>query len=203
MGFFSRKSNSKNQPAKLLCEPNDIDSFKCILLASHRNLDLDISWSDTSTLDNNLSNSLDLEQSDRLPTIEDNDITLSRAEALLGYLNIKGGAQAVHPRKARILAQQNYWIQLLEEKLKPMLSDIDSNKDAMKKIFIAIDQQLSNGPFIVGEFTLADIHWLAAYKAIEERISDSLAPLTHLSTWLIHMQEKIPHYSEKLKAPAA
>jgi len=202
MGFFSRKSSNKKQPPKLICKPNDIDSFKCILLATHRNLDLDISWSEASALDSNLSNSLDLKETDSLPIIEDQDITMSRADALLGYLNIKGSAPAVHPKKARVLAQQNYWIQLLDDKLKPLLSDFEGNKDAIKTILTAVDKQLSVDSFMVGEFTLADIHWLAAYRAIEERISDSLTSLTHLSAWLMHMQDKIPHHAEKLQAHA-
>jgi glutathione S-transferase len=203
MGFFSRKRSNKKQPPKLICKPNDINSFKCILLAAHRNLDLDISWSEASALDSNLSNSLDLEETDSLPIIEDRNITMSRAEALLGYLNIKGGAPAVHPRKARILAQQNYWIELLDDKLEPLLLDIEGNKDAISTILAAVDKQLSIGPFIVSEFTLADIHWLAAYLVIEEKINDCLTPLIHFSAWLKHMQDKIPNYAEKLQPHTA
>ena len=75
----------------------------------------------------------------RYPCIDDGVFTNCGSAAVLTYLNIKGGAPSVHPRKARVLAMQQYWIQLLKTKVEPYLNDIDKYSKILEKVFIAFD----------------------------------------------------------------
>ena len=202
MGLFSSNSKVNAQP-KLICCPNDPESYKCILLASYRGLPVEIKWEDSSAYQDKLSASLHMSNLHRLPCIDDGDFTNCGSAAVLTYLNIRGGAPSVHPRKARVLAQQQYWIQVLKTKVEPLLNDVSKHKKLLENIFVALDKNLDGKRHIVGEFSLADIHWGAVLLMLEKDHTNLLSSYPNIKQWLASIKSEIPGFDISLKEVAA
>lgn len=202
MGLFNSKPKVNTTP-KLTCCPNDAESYKCILLASYRRLPVDIVWNDSSAHEEKLSASLHMSNLNRYPCVDDGEFTNCGSAAVLTYLNIKGGAPSVHPRKARVLAMQQYWIQVLNTKVAPLINNIANNDKALKKIFAVFDKNLEGKRHVVGEFSLADIHWSAVLLMLEKDHMNIFSGYKNISQWLAHIKTEIPGYDTTLKEVAA
>ena len=202
MGLFSSKSKV-NAPPKLTCCPNDAESYKCILLASYRGLPVEIIWEDTSAHEDKLSASLHMSNLHRFPCIDDGEFTNCGSAAVLTYLNIRGGAPSVHPRKARVLAMQQYWVQVLKTKVEPFLNDIAKNSNVIAKALELLNENLEGKRHIVGEFSLADIHWGAVLLMLEKDHTKILSSYKNINQWLAGLKVEIPDYNNSLKEVAA
>ena len=196
MGLFSKSKPKVSETPKLTCMPGDAASYKCIFLASYRKIPVEIEWGEPSSLDDKMSESLNMSNLNRYPSIKDGDFTVCGEGAVMTYLNIKGRTPTIHPRKARVLAMQQYWIQVLKTKC-----SAPENYDA---IFSQLDKALENQKYIVGEFSLADIHWAASFKALEQSgtVID-IDKYQNVSNWVSRMKSEIPSFeSDKEKVAA-
>ena len=202
MGLFSSTPKTDKKP-KLLCNPNDLGSFKCILLASYRKLPIDIVWDDSSVHEDKMSASLQMSHLDRFPCIDDGEFTIIGSNAVLTYLNIKGGAPSVQPRKARVLAMQQYWIQVLKTKVEPLINNMVENSKRIEKIFEVFDNNLEGKQHVVGEFSLADIHWGAVFSMLEKDHMHILSKYKNINRWFAAIKDEIPGYDSTLKEVAA
>ncbi|MEJ2115794.1 MAG: glutathione binding-like protein [Gammaproteobacteria bacterium] len=203
MGLFSSKKKTSSQ-TKLICNPEDIGSYKCIFIASYRKLPVEISWEKSSAEDDKLSASLHMVGLNRYPCVEDGDFTVCGTNAVMTYLNIKGTTPTIHPRKARVLAAQNYWIQVLLTKLEPLLTDTKSNSEQISNILESLDKSLDSNNYIVGEFSLADIHWSAVFRYLEDQDQGSIfSSYANITSWLSKMKTEIPAYDTKAEKIAA
>lgn len=195
MGLFSKKKAKIVQTTKLVCSPNEISSYKCVFLANYRKLPIEIEWETPSALDEEISASLNLSNLERYPCLMDGDFTVCGENAVLSYLNIKGQAPSIHPRKARVLATQQYWIQVLTKKFMPLISHETDKKAAIETVLNLLNEALENKKHIVGEFSLADIHWAAVLKYLEDNNSDYASQFTNIKKWLEHIKKEIPSYN--------
>ncbi len=203
MGLFSSKKKV-NQTTKLICNSKDAGSYKCVFLASYRKLPVEVSWEESSVADDKMSESLHMTGLNRFPCIEEGDFTVCGTDASLTYLNIKGTAPTIHPRKARVLAEQNYWIQVLSRKFEPLLGDISSNSERISNVLEILDKSLEGCNYIVGEFSLADIHWSAVFKFLEvQDQSDLFSSFNNINSWLTKIKAEIPAYNTKAELIAA
>lgn len=203
MGLFSSKKKV-NQTAKLICNSKNAGSYKCVFLASYRKLPVEVSWEESSAADDKMSESLHMTGLNRFPCIEEGDFKVCGTDAVLTYLNIKGAAPTIHPRKARVLADQNYWIQVLSRKFEPLLSDISSNAEQISNILEVLDKSLEGCNYIVDEFSLADIHWSAVCKYLEVQDQKNLfSNFNNINSWLTKMKSEIPAYDTKAELIAA
>lgn len=192
MGLFSSKKKAAEAP-KLVCLSGDAQSYKCIFLAAYRKLTIDVEWEASSAPEDNLPESV--AGLNRFPRIEDGDLKVCGPSAALTYLNIKGRTPTIHPRKARVLAAQQYWIQVLTRELEPLLDDIEKNQASISGILKVLDADLADLSHIVGEFSLADIHWSATCKALEEQgHSALLSGFDNIGRWLADIKSEIPQY---------
>jgi glutathione S-transferase len=204
MGFFSSKKKKVNQATKLICASGNSGSYKCLFLSSYRKLPIEVSWVDSSVADDKLSESLHMTGLNRFPCIEDGDFTVCGTNAVMTYLNIKGNAPSIHPRKARVLAAQNYWVQVLVENFEPLLNDISSNTDHIANILDVLNQELGENKHIVSEFSLADIHWAAIFKILDEQGQNSLySNFENINTWLANIKNEIPAFEASADSEAA
>jgi glutathione S-transferase len=204
MGFFSSKKKKVNQATKLICASGDAGSYKCIFLASYRKLPVDVSWIESSAADDKLSESLHMTGLNRFPCIEEGDFTVCGTNAVMTYLNIKGNAPSIHPRKARVLAEQNYWVQVLVKNFEPLLNDISSNTDRIKNILDVLNKDIEANKHIVTEFSLADIHWAAVFKMLDEQGQSNIySNFEHINSWLAKIKTEIPAYETNADSAAA
>ncbi len=196
MGLFSKSKPKKSTKPHLKCSSGQAASFKCIYLASIRQVSMDIEWCEPTALDDKMSESLNLSNISQYPCIEDGDFTICGESAVLTYLNVKGKAPTIHPRKARVLAMQQYWIQVLSTKFNDE-NDIAPSLNQLEKT-------LEDKKFIVGELSLADIHWAAAFKALEVNGNSlDMTKYKNINAWLSNMKKEIPNYEASDEEVAA
>jgi hypothetical protein len=204
MGLFSKKKKQVNQTTNLICNSKDVGSYKCIFLTSYRDLPVEVSWEESSVADDKMSESLHMTGLNRFPCVEEGDFTVCGTKAAMTYLNIKGTTPTIHPRKARVLAAQNYWIQVLTEKLEPLLDDVPNNSEQISNILEVLNKELEGKSHIVGEFSLADIHWSAVLKILEGQDQSSVfSSFENINSWLTKMKSEIPAYNTKAEKIAA
>jgi len=195
MGLFSKSKAKVNETAKLICMPSDVASLKCIFLASYRKIPIEVEWGEPSSLDDKISVSLNMSNLNRYPCIKDGDFTVCGENAVMTYLNIKGRTPTIHPRKARVLAMQQYWIQVLKTKC--------TEPENYASVFFELDKTLENQKYIVGEFSLADIHWAATFKNLEQSgtVID-ISQYNNINDWLSRIKNEITSYEVSEKAAA-
>jgi len=203
MGLFSSKKKVSETP-KLICNASDVGSYKCLFLASYRKLPVDVEWEESSALKDEMSEYLHMSGLNRFPCIEEGDFTVCGTNAVLTYLNIKGRAPTIHPRKARVLAMQQYWIQVLIRKFEPLLNDISNNSREAVSVLEVFDNNLTDKNYIAGEFSLADIHWSAVFKVLKNGGQSGIFENhKNINNWLARMKTEIPGYDTKVKKVAA
>lgn len=187
----------------VICRHDDINSNKVILLGLYRNLTFDVIWKDQNELEETLSHGLKLDAQHAFPHINDGDFSTSGAASVLTYFNIKGGAPSLLPKKARLLAEQYYWIELLTQHLEPPLISNRCDEEQVEQFLASVDDNLASRSFLVGEFSLADIHW---YVACNELLKQGLLKLknyVNIMRWMEQVDLKIPDSDVKQQMYAA
>jgi len=141
---------------------------KCLFVAAEKGIDID-----GRALDVNSASDMAQIKSgspfDMLPVLKDVDFYVYGTEAILSYLDDKGFGNSLVPRNGVARAQQYQWIGVAQHVFAPEVKKIsDGNSDSaalenVKSILAKLEEQLKNKPqrgdYIVGDLTLADIHW--------------------------------------------
>ena len=206
MGFFNfkkKKTNPKQQVMTLRCRENDLNSNKAILLGLYRNLQFDVIWLKIDQVEDQFSNALKYIELEYIPSIKDGDFSTAGISSVLTYFNIKGGAPSLLPRKARLLAEQYYWIQLLNDELEPMLINNTCIDESVQALLKNINDNLSSRDYLVGEFSLADIHWYVACKELLKQGVFKQSDYSNVDKWMHAVAKKIPESDLKYKLLAA
>lgn len=204
MGLFKKTKKNEAEGMVLVCEYDHPDSFKCIFLATYRNLAFRVNWVESSTFEDKTNQALQLPNSDQYPIVYEGDFKISGAAAVLTFLNIKGGSPSIHPRKARMLAQQQYWLQVLDQKVQPLIFDLSENKIELQEVLSLFNAQLENKDYVIDEFSLADVYWYSVLKYLEikghERIYQDFKNITD---WCEHVKRKAPEFEQVSRQVAA
>lgn len=206
MGFFNfkkKKTNQNKQGMTLLCSENDLNSNKAIFLGLYRNLQFDVVWKQIDHVEDQFSNTLKNKQLENIPSVQDGDFSTTGVSSVLTYFNIKGGAPSLLPRKARLLAEQYYWIQLLNDELEPMLINNNCIDECVQTLLKSINENLSSRDYLVGEFSLADIHWYVACKELLKQGVFKQSDYSNIDKWMHAVAAKIPDSDLKYKLLAA
>lgn len=204
MGLFKKLAKNDANEIVLTCEFDHPDSYKCIFLADYRNLQFKVNWIDSSVFEDKTNQALQLPKFDQYPIVNEGDFTITGVPAVLTYLNIKGGSPSIHPRKARVLAQQQYWLQVLKEKLQPLVFDVSKHQTEIKKVMQEFNDQLENKDYVVNEFSLADVYWYSIFKYLESQGHQRVyQDYKNIHAWCEHVASKAPVFEEFSQQNAA
>lgn len=144
---------------------SDAVTAKCILTAGVRGVEMDINLSGDSA---NLTHG---------------PVSAKGESACVTYFDKKGTGQSLRPKKARILGDQNYWMDLScqyldkGEKINEILSRLDSN--------------LASQDFVVGQLSLADPVVAGSVMAIKNA-GNLPSGLANIDAWLGRVEQQIP-----------
>jgi glutathione S-transferase len=134
-----------------------------------------------------------------LPVLKDADFYVYGIEAILSYIDDKGFGNSLVPRNGVARAQQYQWIHIAQDVLSPEVTKlIDGNTEtsvieSIKTILAMLEVQLNTrgkrGDYIVGDLSLADIHWAPYIHSMclhdhEDLIDDSPS----VKVWWSHMK---------------
>ncbi len=141
------------------------DTNKCLLAAAEKGIDVQGVAIDMGS-DSEMQKLSEFSPYHSLPVLKDVDFYLYGTEAILSYMDDKGFGNSLVPRNGVIRAQQYQWIHVARNVLGPVVEKLKDGSDEtepLRNILEHLDMQLSSknkrGDYIVGEFSLADIHW--------------------------------------------
>jgi len=204
MGLFSRKKKSQGN-IHMRGFPGHVDTCKCMYLASEKGVQIDTDLLDLTGHEDEAEAFRALSPFGKIPCLGDGDLVISGTAAILPYIDIKGAGQSLTPRKAAHLGEQNYWIEvgqqkvlphvntLLEEQVLKTMSDTGYTPDTVKveaalghldQAFGYADKQLEGRDYFAGDYTFADIHWVPYLHFCEiTGHGDLLDKYPHLKLW--------------------
>lgn len=144
------------------------DTSKCLFTAAEKGVDIDGRSVDINS-DSEMAEILAISPFGTLPVLKDVEFYVYGIEAILSYLDDKGFGNSLVPRNGVTRAQMYQWIHVAQHVFAPAvkaLSDGNSSapeQDTVKDILAKLENQLNTrgkrGDYIVGELSLADIHW--------------------------------------------
>lgn len=120
-----------------------------------------------------------------IPVLKDVDFYIYGTEAIMSYLDDKGFGPSLVPRNGVIRAVHYQWSHIASASFGPAVSKLtegdESAMEAVKLGLSMLETQLNSrnkrGDYIVGEFSLADIHWAPSIHALclhgQESLVDS------------------------------
>ena len=127
MGLFGKRK-SKQQPAlQLRGYPGDPGTNKCLLMAAERGVQLETQLVDIGERACDSPEYRALSPFGKVPCLRDGDFVTSGAPAVLAYLDIKGNGNSLNPKKASILSEQNFWVDLAQRFADPVVTRLVSS----------------------------------------------------------------------------
>jgi glutathione S-transferase len=218
MGLFGKKE-AKKPRMQLRGFPGDVNTTKCLLMASEKNVQLDVELLDVLDGACDRQDYRDISPFGKCPCLKEDDFLTTGAPAVLAYLDVRGKSPGglMNPKKAAIFGHQNYWIQiateiaepavaeLVEEKICGPMSDSDYSEDAARcamaretleqvldELNSQLDgKQLDGRKFIVSDYCYVDIYWTAiAHLCSLMGEQDLIDSRNHVKTWYERVQAR-------------
>ena len=167
-GFGSKKekpaSAGKNDPISFT-GGNDAASAKCILTAGVRGVDMNIDLSNDSV------------------AVTHGPVSAKGESAIITYFDKKGMGSSLRPKKARILGEQNYWMDLSCQYL--------DKGEKVSEILKRLDSNLANQDFVAGPLSLAD-PVVAGSVLTLKKAGSCPSGLSNVDSWLARVEQSIP-----------
>ena len=170
MGLFGfggkkEKTSSAGKGDKIsLTGCADAATMKAIYTAGVREVDMDINTSGDSL------------------SLSHGPVSVKGESAVTTYLDRKGTGISLRPKKARILGEQNYWIDLSCQFL-----DKGEKVDA---ILNRLNENLANQEFVAGPLSLAD-PMVAGSIAMLKKSGNYPSGLSNIDAWLSRVEQAI------------
>lgn len=208
MALFGRKKKPVQSKLKLRGFPGDAGTVKCLLMAAERGVPLDVELLDILEGACDRQDYRAISPCGKVPCLADGEFVTTGAPSILAYMDIKGQGAArntLNPKKASILGEQNYWVQVAEREFEPALSlllqqtvcgpmqsggftpdqaRIDAARERLALAFEVLNRQLDGRQFIVGEYSFADIHWtVCAHLATVVGAGDLIEQQPQVAAW--------------------
>lgn len=174
------------------------NTSKCLFAAAEKGIDIEGRAIDPESAADmaqiKLSSSFDI-----LPVLKDVDFYVYGIEAILSYLDDKGFGNSLIPRNGIARAQQYQWIHVAQKVFAPEVKKISDGssepavlntvKAILSELDIQLKKKVQRGDYIVGDFSLADIHWAPYVHNCclygHEALIDALPAV---KTWWSHMK---------------
>ncbi len=206
MGLFGKKKSK--QSAQLRGYPADPGTNQCLLLAAERGVALDTVLVDIGERACDAPEYRALSPFGKVPCLRDGDFVVSGAPAVLAYLDIKGAGASLSPKKASILGEQNYWIDLGQRMARPAVmtlvsptlpdaepvadADLNAARSTLSGALGLLDAAMADGrSFVVGQYSLADVHWTAyVHLCLMSGEQGLLDPHVELTAWLTRVRDR-------------
>lgn len=175
---------------KLYGVSSDPNTLKCLMTAGEKGVDIEsIAVSDTSTQE--ISS---ISPFGTIPALRDVDFTLCGTQAIMSYLDDKGFGPSLVPRNGVARAQQYQYIHIANETVGPAVANLLADEDvgqAVATLGAAFDvmnttlkTKKQRGDYLVGDFTLADLHWAPyAHACIISGHADLVTTRDAVNAW--------------------
>lgn len=121
-----------------------------------------------------------------IPLLKDVDFYIYGTEAIMSYLDDKGFGPSLVPRNGVVRAVHYQWSHIASSHFGPAVAKLTEGDDSamevvklgMNMLEAQLNSRTKRGDYIVGEFSLADIHWAPSIHALclhgQESMVDSM-----------------------------
>ena len=147
----------------------DPDTLKCLMTAGEKGVDIDSRVVGETALSADSQEFRSMSPFGTTPCLKDVDFVLCGTSTIMSYLNDKGFGPSLIPRNGVARAIHYQWSELATQHAAPHVAKLisgdigETTVAALAALLDALDVQLQDkryrGDFIVGEYSLADIHW--------------------------------------------
>lgn len=143
------------------------ETSKCLFAAAEKGIDVEGNSVDINS-EADMAEISKVSPFGILPVLKDVDFYVYGIEAILSYIDDKGFGNSLVPRNGVQRAQQYQWIRIAKKVFGPAVKEMcegseSSAIDMVKSVLEKLEEQLNTkgkrGDYIIGEFSLADIHW--------------------------------------------
>ena len=144
------------------------DTSKCLFTAAEKGIDVEGKSVNVDS-ESEMAEILAISPFGTLPVLKDVDFYVYGIEAILSYLDDKGFGNSLVPRNGVARAQQYQWIHVAQHVFSPAVkalkegspdeSDLKTIKGTLAKLEEQLNTRSKRGDYIVGDLSLADIHW--------------------------------------------
>ncbi len=167
-GFGGKKQKpvtaGKNDKISLT-GPADAITMKAIMTAGVRGVEMDINLSGDSL------------------SLAHGPVSAKGESAVITYFDKKGTGASLRPKKARILGEQNYWMDLSCQFL--------DKGEKVSEILNRLNSNLANQEYVAGPLSLADAV-IAGNVLMLKKSGSYPAGLSNIDTWLTRVEQQIP-----------
>lgn len=175
---------------QLFGNPSCINTAKIMQTAGEKGVDVEVHKI------NGGEDVSDMSPLQSVPVLKDLDNIVYGPGAIISYLDDKGFGPSLVPRNGVIRAIMYQYAHIASDYVQMeaygMLTGSGGNMDVVNKAFDVLENILTNPPdpklkkdvYICGEFSLADIHWMACVNALEiSGNSDVVSSRSKVSEW--------------------
>lgn len=167
---------------QLLGFPGNADTLKCLLTAGEKGIEIESAVLDMSMHQQDTDDYRHISPFGIVPALREAKYTVAGDAGVMCFIEGRGLGNRLSPRNAGVLAEQMYWIDIACNNVAPQLetlmqervlgpmsaADYLANNGAVATALAelaapldAVDGQLADRDFIVGDYSYADIHWTA------------------------------------------
>ncbi|MEW8298517.1 MAG: glutathione S-transferase family protein [Candidatus Thiodiazotropha sp.] len=183
-----------NTKMQLFGIAGDPDTLKCLMTAGEKGVDIESRAIGESALSADSQEFRSMSPFGTTPCLKDVDFILCGTLTIMSYLNDKGFGPSLIPRNGVARALHYQWSEMASQHMAPQVAKLasgeadDSTTATLAALFDALDKQLQNkrhrGEFIVGEFSLSDIHWAPYIHCCElVDMGDLITNRSAISDW--------------------
>ena len=208
MGLFGKKKQKADSTIVLRGFPGDSSTNKCLLMAAEQGIRLETRLVDVTEGACNGPEYRSLSPFGKVPCLKSGDFVISGAPAILSYMGITGKGGTLNPKKASILGEQNYWVDLaqrfgdpaVQSLIQPLVPGYDdpgaealeTARNSLGRMFDQLDALLADDrQFIAGQYSFADIHWSAiAHLCAQAGQLELIQSCANLSAWFDRVVER-------------
>ncbi|MES9834187.1 MAG: glutathione S-transferase family protein [Candidatus Thiodiazotropha sp. LLP2] len=215
MKLFRSKKRNEADGMRMRGYPADPKTNKCLLMAAEKGIRLKSELLDIEAGACDDPEYRRLSPLGKAPCLKEGGYVVSGVQAILAYMDVRGEGKSLNPKKASILGEQNYWVDIAERYIDPNVrvltsslkgtdqspseSEVSTAKAEIARILDSLDNTISDGRrFIVGEYSFADIHWTAAiHLCVLAGHEDLVNDRPNIKEWCGRVQSHISQASKK------
>ncbi|MFK8067141.1 MAG: hypothetical protein AB8D52_02755 [Gammaproteobacteria bacterium] len=211
MGLFSRKKKEPSiQKMDLLGVSGQTATLSCLILAGLKEVSLQTTFDTTDAKAVNTSSYQKISSSESTPTLTHGEFSTSGVRAIQSYIDFRGKGNSLNPKKARLLGEQNSWLDICYQTIGPVLHELaDGNTSEEGKASCAaflsnINNALEKNSYILGQLSFTDPNIAAFIIALKKHGVDT-ASYSNIEAWLSRLMEQMSddskaNYSAMLSA---
>ncbi|MEW8290436.1 MAG: glutathione S-transferase family protein [Candidatus Thiodiazotropha endolucinida] len=207
---------------QLLGFPGDADTLKVLIVAAEKGIEIESGILDITQNINKSEDYLSISPLGIMPALKEAHSQVAGDLGIISFIEGRGLGNRMPPRNAAVLAEQNYWIDIARNNVAPHVDAIMDEKvlKAMNKESIqadtdvietarqaldaplnALDSQLANKEFIVGDYSYADVHWTAyAHLLCVSGEQSLITQRNNLNQWLERIKRHKSFSGQKIVA---